>query len=84
MSARLLEGRPLAAAVRRETGMPTGAVGLIHSPDMAEMILAAGMADLIFLGRTLLADPVWPMRAARALKASNHAWPVQYERADIF
>ncbi len=70
--------------VRRETGMATGAVGLIHSPDMAEEILASGRADLVVLGRTLLADPVWPLRAAKALKAANVKWPVQYERADIF
>src|SRR5262249_9671895 len=70
--------------VRRETGMTTAAVGLIHSPDMAEEILASGRADIVVLGRTLLADPIWPLRAAKALKATNVKWPVQYERADIF
>jgi len=70
--------------VRRETGMATAAVGLIHSADMAEEIVAAGRADIVVLGRTLLADPVWPLRAAKALKAANVKWPVQYERADIF
>jgi hypothetical protein len=27
---------------------------------------------------------MWPLRAAKALKAANVKWPVQYERADIF
>ncbi|MCC6531683.1 MAG: NADH:flavin oxidoreductase/NADH oxidase [Burkholderiales bacterium] len=74
---------PFAEAIRRRSGMPTGAVGLIHSPDMAEQILANAQADLIFLGRTLLAEPYWPLRAAKQLRAKV-PWPVQYERADIF
>ena len=74
---------PFADAIRNRAGIPTGAVGLIHSPDQAEQILANGQADLIFLGRTLLAEPYWPLRAAKALRAKI-AWPVQYERADIF
>jgi 2,4-dienoyl-CoA reductase-like NADH-dependent reductase (Old Yellow Enzyme family) len=74
---------PFAEAVRHRAQIPTGAVGLIHSPDMAEQILANAQADLIFLGRTLLGEPYWPLRAAKALRAKV-AWPVQYERADIF
>jgi 2,4-dienoyl-CoA reductase-like NADH-dependent reductase (Old Yellow Enzyme family) len=45
--------------------------------------VASGDADLFVLGRTLLAEPYWPLSAARALGASI-AWPVQYERANIF
>jgi 2,4-dienoyl-CoA reductase-like NADH-dependent reductase (Old Yellow Enzyme family) len=70
--------------IRREAGLATAAVGLIHSPDMAEEIIANGRADIVVLGRTLLADPVWPLKAAKALRAANVKWPVQYERADIF
>ncbi|MCW5770590.1 MAG: NADH:flavin oxidoreductase/NADH oxidase [Rhodospirillaceae bacterium] len=73
-----------AERVRREAGLATAAVGLIHSPDMAEEIVANGRADIVVLGRTLLADPVWPLRAAKALRAANVKWPVQYERSDIF
>lgn len=75
---------PMAERIRRETGVPTGALGLVHSPDMAEEILANGRADLVVLGRTLLADPHWPLKAAKALRAENVAWPVQYERSNIF
>ena len=41
-------------------------------------------AGFVVLGRTLLADPVWPLRAAKALRAEGVKWPVQYERSDIF
>lgn len=75
---------PFAERIRRETGMPTAAVGLIHTSDMAEEILANGRADLVALGRALLADPVWPLRAAATLRAANVVWPVQYERSNIF
>jgi 2,4-dienoyl-CoA reductase-like NADH-dependent reductase (Old Yellow Enzyme family) len=73
-----------AERIRREAKIQTAALGLIHSPDMAEEILANGRADLVVLGRTLLGDPMWPLRAAKTLKAQNVKWPVQYERADIF
>ena len=75
---------PFAAAIKAGTGLMTGAVGLIHSADLAESIVANAQADLVVLGRALLADPVWPLRAARELKAANVKWPVQYERSNIF
>jgi 2,4-dienoyl-CoA reductase-like NADH-dependent reductase (Old Yellow Enzyme family) len=75
---------PFAEAVRRDTGMASGAVGLISTPEMAEEILANGRADLVVLGRILLSDPHWPLHAATRLKAGNVAWPVQYERAKIY
>lgn len=75
---------PLARQIRAETGLATGAVGLINAPDLAEAIVANGDADLVLLGRGLLADPHWPLKAAQALKAQNVSWPVQYERSNIF
>ncbi|WP_322895564.1 MULTISPECIES: NADH:flavin oxidoreductase/NADH oxidase [unclassified Yoonia] len=75
---------PLARQIRAETGLATGAVGLINAPDLAEAIVANGDADLVLLGRGLLADPHWPLKAAQALKAQNASWPVQYERSNIF
>jgi len=75
---------PFAEAIRRETGMATGAVGLISAPQHAEEIVAGGRADLVILGRVLLNDPYWPMRAAKALRATSLPWPVQYERGDIY
>ncbi len=75
---------PFAAAIKTRTGLMTGAMGLIHGADLAESIVANGQADLVVLGRTLLADPIWPLRAAHQLKAANVKWPVQYERSNIF
>ena len=75
---------PFAEQVRREAGIATSAVGLLHSPDGAEEVLANGRADLVVLGRSMLADPHWPLHAASALRAEHVAWPVQYERSNIF
>lgn len=72
---------PYAARVRAEAeGMKTMAVGLITHPLQAEEILQAGAADLIALGRELLLDPFWPLRAAEALGADPDfsSWPEQY------
>ncbi|WP_374443999.1 NADH:flavin oxidoreductase/NADH oxidase [Stella sp.] len=74
---------PFADAVRNRAGIATGAVGMIQTPHQAEEVLANGRADLIFLGRTLLADPHWPLRAARALGAEAR-WADQYHRAKSF
>jgi len=69
-----------AERIKRETGLPTGAVGLITTPEEAEKIVADGHADLVLLAREELRDPYFPLHAAHALGASV-AWPVQYERA---
>lgn len=72
---------PFAAAVREHTGLPTGAVGLIVSPEQAEHVLRTGQADVVLLGRALLRDPYWPLHAATALRARADDWPLPYQRA---
>jgi 2,4-dienoyl-CoA reductase-like NADH-dependent reductase (Old Yellow Enzyme family) len=69
-----------AATIRRETGIATGAVGMISEPVQAETIVATGQADIVLLARELLRDPYWPRRAAQVLGAKIKP-PVQYERA---
>jgi 2,4-dienoyl-CoA reductase-like NADH-dependent reductase (Old Yellow Enzyme family) len=69
-----------AAQIRREIGMPTGAVGLITQPEQANAIIAQGQADLVFLARELLRNPYWPMHAAQVLQ-QEVTWPAQYQRA---
>ncbi|MHB2026130.1 MAG: NADH:flavin oxidoreductase/NADH oxidase [Elusimicrobiota bacterium] len=71
---------PFSEAIRRETGILTGAVGLITRPEQAEEILTKEQADVVFLARELLRDPYWPLHAAKAL-GENIPWPKQYERA---
>jgi 2,4-dienoyl-CoA reductase-like NADH-dependent reductase (Old Yellow Enzyme family) len=75
---------PLAETIRREAGIATAAVGLLHSPEVAEEVIGNRRADLVVLGRTLLADPHWPLKAANDLKARSVGWPLQYERSNIF
>src|SRR6266567_1536100 len=58
---------PFANAIRRETGIATGAVGLITNPHQANTIIEQEQADLILLARELLRDPYWPLHAARTL-----------------
>ena len=69
-----------AERIRRETGVPTGAVGLITTAEQANAVIREGQADIVLLARQLLRDPYWPLRAAKALGAPAH-WPVQYLRA---
>jgi len=71
---------PLAERIRRDTGIPTGAVGLITTSAQADEIVREGRADCVFLARELLRDPYWPLRAAREL-GHLAAWPPQYLRA---
>lgn len=56
-----------AAAVRRETGVPTMAVGLVVHAEHAERIVAAGSADLVAVAREMLHNPNWPLDAALKL-----------------
>ena len=69
-----------AEAIRREAGIPTGAVGMISEPTQAETIVRSGQADIVLLARELLRDPYWPRRAAQILGVKIKP-PVQYERA---
>ena len=73
---------PFAARVRRETGLPTAAVGIITDPQQAEKVLADGEADAVLLGRELLRNPHWPRQAAHEL-GEIHPLPPQYGRAEL-
>jgi 2,4-dienoyl-CoA reductase-like NADH-dependent reductase (Old Yellow Enzyme family) len=66
--------------IRRETGLATGAVGMITGPAQADQIIRTGQADVVLLARELLREPYWPLRAADELHHPA-SWPVQYERA---
>ncbi len=73
---------PFAEAVKRDSGLATGAVGLITEATHAAEIVANGRADLVFLARALLADPAWPLRAAKTL-GLKPALPNPYLRAGL-
>ncbi|MBL8671563.1 MAG: NADH:flavin oxidoreductase/NADH oxidase [Alphaproteobacteria bacterium] len=61
---------PFAAEVKKRTGIPTMAVGMITDPHQAQAIVAEGRADMVALARAMLYDPLWTWHAADALGAS--------------
>jgi 2,4-dienoyl-CoA reductase (NADPH2) len=54
---------PLAAAIRRVVDIPVIAAGRLDDPVLAERVLAEGSADLVAVGRALIADADWPLKA---------------------
>jgi 2,4-dienoyl-CoA reductase-like NADH-dependent reductase (Old Yellow Enzyme family) len=71
---------PLAERVKRETGILTGAVGMITQPAQANEIISDEKADLIIVAREFLRHPYWPLQVAKEL-GFPAPWPVQYLRA---
>lgn len=65
---------PVAARVRRETGLPASTSWYIGQAEQADAMIRAEQVDLVMLGRPLLEDPHWPYAAARRLGVSRAAW----------
>ncbi|MET4781735.1 NADH:flavin oxidoreductase/NADH oxidase [Glaciihabitans sp. UYNi722] len=74
---------PFADYIKHESSVEVTAVGLITEPQQAEDIVASGRADAVMLGRELLRDPHFPLRAAHALGYDPPYWPQQYLRAKL-
>ncbi len=53
-----------AAFIKRYVNIPVVAAGRINKPELAESILQEGKADIIGIGRQLIADPDWPNKVA--------------------
>jgi 2,4-dienoyl-CoA reductase (NADPH2) len=53
----------LAQKVKERVGIPVAASVRINTPEAAEKVLAEGQADLVCMGRPLLADPNLPRKA---------------------
>lgn len=70
-----------ASRIRRETGISTGAVGLILAPEQADHIIRTEQADMVLLAREMLRNPYWALQAAKQLGHDSNPYPVQYERA---
>ncbi len=71
----------LAEFVRTQASLPVSAVGLITEPEQADTIIAEGRADAVMIGRELLRDPHFPLRAAHSLGEELDYFPAQYLRA---
>ncbi|MDJ0804751.1 MAG: NADH:flavin oxidoreductase, partial [Desulfobacterales bacterium] len=52
----------LAEAVKKNATIPVVAVGRIKTLDLADEVIASGQADMVALGRALLADPEMPVK----------------------
>lgn len=55
----------LSQGIKESVSIPVFAVGGINHPEFAEQILMKGRADMVVLGRALIADPLWPMKVQR-------------------
>src|SRR6185437_5880975 len=55
------------ARVRREVGIPVGVSWNLGLPAVADRVIRQDLIDLVFLGRPALANPHWPVWAAREL-----------------
>lgn len=55
----------LAEQIKREVDVPIICVGRINHPWVAENLLQSGKADMVAMGRALVADPELPNKAAR-------------------
>jgi 2,4-dienoyl-CoA reductase (NADPH2) len=54
----------LAEAVKCVVNVPVMVVGRIQTPEKAEAVLKSGAADMVVLGRQMLADPEWANKAS--------------------
>jgi 2,4-dienoyl-CoA reductase-like NADH-dependent reductase (Old Yellow Enzyme family)/thioredoxin reductase len=54
---------PMAAEIRKASGVPVIVAGRIRTPSVARQALEMGQTDLIGLGRPFLADPDWLKKA---------------------
>ncbi|TPX55834.1 hypothetical protein SpCBS45565_g08488 [Spizellomyces sp. 'palustris'] len=69
---------PFAERIRKEVpGLLTMAVGQITDAKEADGIIRNGQADLVALARVLLANPNWPLDAAKELQV-DVIWSPQY------
>ncbi len=71
---------PYAQKIREQLNIPVIACGLLTRPEMAEEWVASGRTDLVGLGRVLLRDPHWVLKAAVEMGVSGII-PEIYQRA---
>ena len=52
----------LAAAIKQHVSKPVATIGGLNDPAQMEEIIASGKADIVYMGRALLADPFLPRK----------------------
>lgn len=65
---------PIAAQVRRESGLLVASSWGIDNPRLADDAVRSGQLDQVLVGRAHLANPHWPYRAAMELGVDRAAW----------
>ncbi|MFC1533869.1 FAD-dependent oxidoreductase [Thermodesulfobacteriota bacterium] len=55
----------MAEKVKEVVDIPVTAVGRLEIPELAEEVIEKGKADMVALGRGLLADPYWPIKVRK-------------------
>ncbi|MDX9785842.1 MAG: NADH:flavin oxidoreductase/NADH oxidase [Desulfobacterales bacterium] len=68
---------PLSRRIRDGANIRTGGVGLITEAYHADEILTGGDADMVFIGRELLREPYWALKAQHEL-GEEPIWPPPY------
>lgn len=58
---------PVAARIRKSTGLPTATSWNIRDPKHADRLIASEQLDLVMLAKSILADPHWVYHAAKTL-----------------
>ncbi|MGH7192255.1 MAG: NADH:flavin oxidoreductase, partial [Candidatus Saccharimonadales bacterium] len=61
-----------AAMIKQAVGIPVITVAKLRTPALAEAVLQNGQADFVALGRELLADPDWPLKAQHGRTQTIH------------
>ncbi|MGG3798384.1 NADH:flavin oxidoreductase/NADH oxidase [Metabacillus fastidiosus] len=68
---------PLARRIKKELQVPVIAVGRLENAVLANAVIGNHEADIVAIGRGLLANPYWTLQAASQLKLDNVV-PPQY------
>lgn len=72
---------PFAEKIRHSANIATAAVGLINQGMQADDHIRNGRADIVLMGREMLRDPYFPLKAAHDVHQTNNLdIPPQYER----
>ena len=64
----------VAKRVREQAGLPVASAWGFDGPNLAERAVADGQLDLVMVGRAHLANPHYPLQAARELGLERPTW----------
>lgn len=65
---------PLAERVKTEINLPVATAWGLGAPRLADHAIQSGQVDVAMIGRAHLANPYWPLSAARTLAQARPEW----------